>query len=92
MRDQKRVLQFGDIIQIKPWAKVAEPLLGALAIVEEVRTWGVTAMVDAIGSDKVITLKPCGYAFVRLQWDEFFLTGGKAEVFKHVPEKEERNA
>lgn len=89
MSEPKRVLEFGDIVQITEEAGVRDVLRGALAIVEEVKPWGVVAMVEACGSQEVFALKPSGYAFVRLQWNEFYLTGGKAKVFKWVPSKEQ---
>jgi hypothetical protein len=46
------------------------PFKYCLAVVSEVRPWGVICYVQNAGVD--------GQAYVRVEWDNFELTGGKA--------------
>lgn len=67
-----------DIIQVVPgaarWA-------GLLFVVQEVRPWGVTAYLQLPGRCEGITIVvPEMRAYVRLEWKEFVLTGGKVMV------------
>lgn len=64
-----------DIIQVLPsaarWA-------GMLFVVREVRPWGVVAYIQLPGRCEGITVEVSEMkAFVRLEWKEFVLTGGK---------------
>lgn len=71
-----------DIIQLAPshhWA-------GCLAVVEEVRSWGVTAYVQLPGPcDGVVAVVDTAEgdlsvrAYIRLEWGEFSLTGGTVQ-------------
>lgn len=55
----------GDVIQIWPNIEKAPKFAGKLAIVEEVRQWGVVAFVDTFE----------GKAYIRLTWTDFIRVG-----------------
>lgn len=55
----------GDVIQIRPSLDVKEPFHCKLAIVDEVKAWGVVAYIDSFQ----------GAAWVRLIWTSFDVIG-----------------
>jgi hypothetical protein len=66
-----------DIIQLVPPSKWA----GCLAVVCEVREWGVVAYVPLPGPcDGVVMMVDEKRAYTRLDWDDFTLTGGKVSA------------
>lgn len=65
-----------DIVQITEKARWP----GCLAVVKEVRNWGIVAYIQLPGPCEGITfLVDSQQAFVRLSWEEFVLTGGRVQ-------------
>ena len=69
--EMREFMSRGDIIQIDPDFETNVGFAGCLAIVDEVKSWGVQAFVQTIGTRE----ERGGQAFIRLKWDEFDLTG-----------------
>jgi hypothetical protein len=65
----KRLVQPGDVIQISPDAHPG--FSGLLALVEDVKKWGVTAFVQSTGAQD-------GRYYVRLEWSLFEYIGRAA--------------
>lgn len=70
-----RAAQERDIIQVRAeaarWA-------GLLFVVSEVRDWGIVAYMQLPGPcEGIVTVVDTNQAWVRLEWSEFDLTGGK---------------
>jgi hypothetical protein len=76
--EKRAALKEGDIIRVtSDAASSANPgirYFGALCIVDEIRGWGVLAMIPVpwAGTDAIIP--------VRLAWEDFDLTGGKVPL------------
>lgn len=67
-------IEKADIVQILP--KCGNPAFHyCLAVVDEVKSWGVQAYVQALGNDRH---EPGGQAYIRLNNDEFEAVGAKA--------------
>ena len=64
----KEAIRAGDIVQVAPEKEVFG---GCMVVVTEVRSWGVQGYVQNAGQD--------GLAYIRLKFDDFELTGGKAQ-------------
>lgn len=69
-------LSKGDIVQISPDFYMNRAFAACLAVVDEVNSWGVQAYVQALGSERA---GMGGQAYIRLEWDDFELTGGMAQ-------------
>lgn len=61
------MIEIGDIVQVDPSYDVFG---GCMVIVTEVKSWGIQGYVQSAGVD--------GQQYIRLQWDNFEKTGGKA--------------
>lgn len=61
MTEVQKTVAIGDVIQISPESDVNPVFGGKLALVEEVRGWGVVAFVDTFE----------GKAYIRLRSDQF---------------------
>lgn len=60
-------IKFGDIVQVTP----DKEMFGAcMVVVTEVKTWGIQGYVQSAGVS--------GQQYIRLKFDEFEATGGKA--------------
>jgi hypothetical protein len=69
---QPKHVETGDIVQIAEghaWAY-------ALAVVDEVKDWGIQAYVRTLPSRK----DSAGDAWIRLEFSEFYVTGGKVQI------------
>lgn len=80
----KKEVQKHDVIQIASYTEMKEIFWGMLAFVEEVRIWGVTALIPgwyphAPGYTPEHAVSP-----VRLRWDDFEVIGHAA----FIPEDE----
>jgi hypothetical protein len=73
------------IIQIRPDCKI-NPMFGAcLAVVSEVKSWGVQCYVHALGENG----KPGGLAHIKLPWEEFESTAGRVVWVRADPSEGE---
>ena len=61
------MVELHDIVQVDPSKDVFG---GCLVVVTEVKNWGIQGYVQNAGAD--------GQAYIRLEWDSFEKTGGKA--------------
>jgi hypothetical protein len=61
------MIQIGDIVQVDPSKKVFG---GCMVVVTEVKVWGIQGYVQSAGVD--------GLQYIRLEWQDFEKTGGKA--------------
>jgi hypothetical protein len=61
------MIEVGDIVQVDPSKEVFG---GCLVVVSEVKNWGIQGYVQSAGVE--------GQAYVRLDFDSFETTGGKA--------------
>ncbi len=61
------MIEINDIVQVDPSYDVFG---GCMVIVTEVKSWGIQGYVQSAGVD--------GQQYIRLQWDNFEKTGGKA--------------
>lgn len=77
----KSDVRVGDIVQINEHLE-NKAFSYCLVTVTEVRSWGIQGFVQALGDRYNIG----GQAYVRLEWDEFDLTQGRAQW---IPGKQE---
>ena len=61
------MIEIGDIVQVDP---SKEMFGGCMVVVTEVKTWGVQGYVQSAGVD--------GKQYSRLNFEEVYITGGKA--------------
>ncbi len=62
------MVEIGDIVQVDPMLN--EVFGGCMVVVTEVKSWGIQGYVQSAGVD--------GQQYIRLEWDNFEKTGGKA--------------
>lgn len=65
MQSTDKTMQAGDVIQISPDSDVREEFKGKLAMVDEVKNWGIVAFVATFN----------GRAYIRLPWHQFEYVG-----------------
>lgn len=70
-----------DVIQIAPHADVRDLFHGKLAIVDQVRAWGVRAYIDTFEGD----------AYLRLVWGTFEVIGPAAFLPAEAPAQEDEH-
>jgi hypothetical protein len=70
--EMREFMTRGDIIQIDPDLATNIGFGACLAVVDEIKAWGVQAYVQALGTRS----ERGGQAFIRLNWPDFELTGG----------------
>jgi len=61
------MIEIGDIVQVDPSKEVFG---GTMVVVTEVKSWGIQGYVQNAGVE--------GQAYIRLNFDDFETTGGKA--------------
>ena len=61
------MIEIGDIVQVDPMHAVFG---GCMVVVTEVKAWGIQGYVQSAGVD--------GQQYIRLEWQNFENTGGKA--------------
>ena len=61
------MIEIGDIVQVDPGV---ETFGGCMVVVSEVKSWGIQGYVQSAGVD--------GQQYIRLEFQNFELTGGKA--------------
>ncbi len=61
------MIEINDIVQVDPSYDVFG---GCMVVVTEIKSWGIQGYVQSAGVD--------GQQYIRLQWDNFEKTGGKA--------------
>ena len=73
-------LKIGQIIQVKPDTLVSKCFWGCLAIIEEVRDWGVVCYVSGVGE----SFEEWGGRFyLRLKFEDFEATKGMITFQRH---------
>lgn len=80
MSVNETALSCGDVIQISPESDVREEFKGQIAFVDEVKGWGVVAIVRTFE----------GRAYIRLTWNQFEYVGVApflpSDMIKEVPD------
>jgi hypothetical protein len=61
------MIEVGDIVQVDPSKEVFG---GCMVVVTEVKSWGIQGYVQSAGVE--------GQQYIRLNFDDFEITGGKA--------------
>ena len=61
------MIEIGDIVQVDPSKEVFG---GTMVVVTEVKSWGIQGYVQSAGVE--------GQQYIRLNFDDFEITGGKA--------------
>ena len=67
MNEQIQKIEVGDIVQVDPSKEVFG---GTMVVVTEVKSWGIQGYVQSAGVE--------GQAYIRLNFEDFEATGGKA--------------
>jgi hypothetical protein len=62
------MIEIGDIVQVNPMLN--EVFGGCMVVVTEVKPWGIQGYVQSAGVE--------GQQYIRLEWDNFEVTGGRA--------------
>ena len=62
------MIEINDIVQVNPLLN--EVFGGTMVVVTEVKSWGIQGYVQSAGVE--------GQQYIRLEWDNFEKTGGKA--------------
>lgn len=62
------MIEINDIVQVNPMLN--EVFGGCMVVVTEVKSWGIQGYVQSAGVE--------GQQYIRLEWDNFEKTGGKA--------------
>lgn len=80
MKPTKIAMLCGDVIQISPESDVRDEFKGKLALVDEVKGWGVVAFVQTFE----------GRAYIRLMWNQFEYIGAApflpSDMIKEAPD------
>lgn len=69
---QPASIQVGDVMQIAPECKTNLAFSGCMLTVTEVKTWGVTGYVQALGENRTVS---GGQAYIRIKWEELAYVG-----------------
>jgi len=68
MNPHLNIIEIGDIVQVNPLLN--ETFGGCMVVVTEVKSWGIQGYVQSAGVE--------GQQYIRLNFDDFEITGGKA--------------